>query len=435
MPKYDINTLQKEVFEYLINKKDELKKQGVGFAFDLIDPTPDNYTRILKGNYFITESVENEDGTTRTYFDICFYRNNEFKEILRNDYSFYFTLDDVGDLVVSFYIKSDSFFSKKLRVIIELDRTTIFYLSNNWKQNFKDFFELYPKIYELIQKELNFKNEIETSFTNNYKEIRKIREKRKHKSIHITKLSIRNSQGITSLIEDIPKNTNWIFLTGKNAFGKTSILQALAEKFTGTEYRKASFVWISDFIIYNGFDEDNYFSDYIVAYGPNRLLVTSQGAKKTDNVIQIFPEGYEIPLRNYELEFSRWFFKQDIAEEFKLKYKYVKDVMLQLIPNVVNIEVSTYDEVLYTEIDENGEVLSPLPLENLASGMKGIIAMVGDMILRLFETQPHINNPSELSGIVIIDELDLHLHPHLATEISGFINKSFSKSSIYSLYA
>ncbi len=101
--------------------------------------------------------------------------------------------------------------------------------------------------------------------------------------------------------------------------------------------------------------------------------------------------------------------------------------MLKLLPNVVNIEVTKYDEVIYTETDENGDKLTALPLSKLASGMKGIIAMVGDMILRLFESQPHINNPSELTGIVIIDELDLHLHPTWQRKFPNLLSSVFPK--------
>ena len=44
------------------------------------------------------------------------------------------------------------------------------------------------------------------------------------KSFHI-----KNYRGIIDTqINNIPDNTQWIFLTGENGFGKTSVLQALA---------------------------------------------------------------------------------------------------------------------------------------------------------------------------------------------------------------
>ncbi len=60
-------------------------------------------------------------------------------------------------------------------------------------------------------------------------------------------------------------------------------------------------------------------------------------------------------------------------------------------------------------------------------GFRSIIAMVGDMMIRLFKSQPTITNPSELAGIVIIDELDLHWHPKMQREIPQLLSKIFPK--------
>jgi predicted ATP-binding protein involved in virulence len=46
----------------------------------------------------------------------------------------------------------------------------------------------------------------------------------------------------------------------------------------------------------------------------------------------------------------------------------------------------------------------------LAAGYKNIIAMVGDMINRLSQQQI-VEDFKNLTGIVLIDEIDLHLHP------------------------
>ena len=51
-----------------------------------------------------------------------------------------------------------------------------------------------------------------------------------------------------------------------------------------------------------------------------------------------------------------------------------------------------------------------IELNELAAGYKNILGMVGDMINRL--TDEYVpDNLSSLQGVVIIDEIDLHLHP------------------------
>lgn len=47
----------------------------------------------------------------------------------------------------------------------------------------------------------------------------------------------------------------------------------------------------------------------------------------------------------------------------------------------------------------------------MSSGQKAIIALGADIIRRLIEANPNLENPFEGNGIVLIDEIDLHLHP------------------------
>ncbi|NQZ56407.1 MAG: AAA family ATPase [Lentisphaeraceae bacterium] len=59
-------------------------------------------------------------------------------------------------------------------------------------------------------------------------------------------------------------------------------------------------------------------------------------------------------------------------------------------------------------VDKNG---CSLNLDQLSDGEKNIIALVGDLARRLALGNPHARNPLTGEGIVLIDEIDLHLHP------------------------
>jgi predicted ATP-binding protein involved in virulence len=52
-----------------------------------------------------------------------------------------------------------------------------------------------------------------------------------------------------------------------------------------------------------------------------------------------------------------------------------------------------------------------LRIEQLSEGYKIVIAMVADLAARMAEANPSMSNPLEANGIVLIDEVDLHLHP------------------------
>ncbi|MEY4936941.1 MAG: hypothetical protein RIS64_3300, partial [Bacteroidota bacterium] len=48
-------------------------------------------------------------------------------------------------------------------------------------------------------------------------------------------------------------------------------------------------------------------------------------------------------------------------------------------------------------------------------------------MIRLFKTQPEITKPSDLAGIVLIDELDLHWHPKWQRRLPTLLSEIFPK--------
>lgn len=52
-----------------------------------------------------------------------------------------------------------------------------------------------------------------------------------------------------------------------------------------------------------------------------------------------------------------------------------------------------------------------LRIEQMSDGYKIIIAMVADIASRMAEANPEMLDPLQTSGIILIDEIDLHLHP------------------------
>ena len=59
-------------------------------------------------------------------------------------------------------------------------------------------------------------------------------------SIELKSFHIKNYKGIIDTkVENIPSGTQWIFLTGENGFGKTSVLQALASALVMSALKRA----------------------------------------------------------------------------------------------------------------------------------------------------------------------------------------------------
>lgn len=81
-------------------------------------------------------------------------------------------------------------------------------------------------------------------------------------------------------------------------------------------------------------------------------------------------------------------------------------------------------------VDETLEdgTIRELRLEEMSDGYKIIIAMVADIASRMIEANPVTEespNPLLASGIILIDEIDLHLHPKWQREILKQLNTTF----------
>jgi predicted ATP-binding protein involved in virulence len=66
-----------------------------------------------------------------------------------------------------------------------------------------------------------------------------------------------------------------------------------------------------------------------------------------------------------------------------------------------------------------------LRIEQLSDGEKCLLAMVGDLARRLAIANPSLDNPLEGEGVVLIDEVDLHLHPQWQRMILPRMIKTF----------
>jgi predicted ATP-binding protein involved in virulence len=85
----------------------------------------------------------------------------------------------------------------------------------------------------------------------------------------------------------------------------------------------------------------------------------------------------------------------------------VRSAMNRFMPHMDNLRVRRKPR-LHMTIDKNGETLN---VAQLSQGEKSLIALVGDIARRLAMLNPALDNPLMGDGIILIDEVDLHLHP------------------------
>ena len=84
----------------------------------------------------------------------------------------------------------------------------------------------------------------------------------------------------------------------------------------------------------------------------------------------------------------------------------VRHALEKLMPEFKNLTVRR--NPLRMEVEKNGK---PLTVNQLSDGEKCLMAMVGDLARRMAIANPVRDNPLDGEGIILIDEIDLHLHP------------------------
>lgn len=69
-----------------------------------------------------------------------------------------------------------------------------------------------------------------------------------------------------------------------------------------------------------------------------------------------------------------------------------------------------------------------IPLESLGLGYQTMIAWTVDFAARMVERYPDSPQPLHEPAIVLVDELDLHLHPRWQRDIIDFLSRQFPKT-------
>ncbi len=233
-------------------------------------------------------------------------------------------------------------------------------------------------------------------------------------------------------------DTQFIVLTGFNGEGKSSFLQAISIALTEgrSENENTDFVMVEYTHNANTLPRKKYISSVsrtklhrsigtpIEIYPQSLLPFAAYGASR----LQLMGAYSQAEERNYQsphyslfhddgklLNIGTW-----LSRPSKQKYiAAVTEVLGKLLPSAkANYDAENQD-FIYTE---NGNTVKSY---QLSAGNKSILAMVGDMIIRLWEKQPQVDKVEDLAGIVLIDELETHLHPRWQREIARILSETF----------
>ncbi|HBF33118.1 TPA: ATPase [Candidatus Sumerlaeota bacterium] len=115
-------------------------------------------------------------------------------------------------------------------------------------------------------------------------------------------------------------------------------------------------------------------------------------------------------------EFFEWYRnREDIENEhFRESKKTIEDPQLKAVRKAIEAFVPEFSNIsvkrnpLRMEVTKDGKKLR---VDQMSDGEKCLFAMVGDLARRLAIANPNRKDVLQGEGIVLIDEIDLHLHP------------------------
>ena len=171
------------------------------------------------------------------------------------------------------------------------------------------------------------------------------------------------------------------------------------------------------------------------AYGAGRRLgSTSLTSDTTDNSIgTLFDE--HATLRNAE----EWLLRLDyssskpseIRAEQKARLEQVKELLISILPDVADIRFTTPTGPNPTPAGRVQDLLRLGAVRRLGYGYQTLIAWVTDFASRMVEHYPDSTDPLKEPAIVVVDEIDLHLHPTWRRKLIGFLSERFPEYAVH----
>jgi predicted ATP-binding protein involved in virulence len=108
----------------------------------------------------------------------------------------------------------------------------------------------------------------------------------------------------------------------------------------------------------------------------------------------------------------------------KKQFKQIVEILKQILPDIENIRIDL-DEYLARP---TAKFLTPfgwVQLSSLGLGYRTTIAWMVDLSVRLFKRYPDSEDPLAEPAIVLVDEIDLHMHPQWQRTIMEFLTERF----------
>ena len=111
---------------------------------------------------------------------------------------------------------------------------------------------------------------------------------------------------------------------------------------------------------------------------------------------------------------------------FQLKeLRAVRDAITGVLNGVSELHTELNPLRFVLSVNTEGGKRETLEIAQLSGGYRIMLALVADLARRMAQGNPHLDNPLESEAVVLIDEVDLHLHPKWQQRVLSDLLRTF----------
>jgi predicted ATP-binding protein involved in virulence len=174
---------------------------------------------------------------------------------------------------------------------------------------------------------------------------------------------------------------------------------------------------------------------FLLSYGASRRMSKSPNLSKLEDnqykITSLFDESIEL------INAEEWFLQKEWAsiksegvtkQKFENEFNKVKSILIDILPDVSAIQSKPINENNSKPILEVQTSYGWVNLRDLSFGYQTLTALIVDIASKMMEQYPKSNNPLEEPVIILIDEIDLHLHPKWQRTVIDKLSQHFPKA-------
>ena len=146
-------------------------------------------------------------------------------------------------------------------------------------------------------------------------------------------------------------------------------------------------------------------------------------------------EGALAPRANFR-EFFKWFYVmenkelREKKERRDLDYRSkdldaVREAIERMAPGVSDLRIKSRSLRFFVSLESEAGRPEELDFDQLSGGYRIVLALAADLARRMAQGNPHLKDPLESEAVVLIDEVDLHLHPEWQQRILVDLRRTF----------